>query len=320
MSTSVSVAITPRARMASPDSSSSNGNGGSVSLKSGCLPGRPCAGSRPLLAGGRPTPRARHGVCRARPGAPVLLAIRRTVANRDGSIYRCSRSGTPDAFYGESSSRPGPTPERASPTLRRCRRFSPAIRETAGSALKVIKSQPASSGFGDSTFHGLNAFRSINAASESTPVRWILTPAQPLKRQGRSRSVSLRTRTPSVRRAFDRTDSPPAVAVVSHRHRRPGQATRPTTPPLHSGRRDGNRSTSACALIARPSREVTTPEKCRAPDINFDPLVLPAGIVRRRTIQSCCAWSAVYSQSYTRRVGEQKQPGAITPAEVEKGE
>src|SRR5262249_600133 len=52
-------------------------------LESGCLPARPCAGSRPLLAGGRPTLRARHGVRRARPGTPVLLAGRRAVANRD---------------------------------------------------------------------------------------------------------------------------------------------------------------------------------------------------------------------------------------------
>src|SRR5262245_18620951 len=52
--------------------------------------------------------------------------------------------------------------------------------ETA-KALEFIKSQLASSGFGDSTFHSLNAFRFINAAGESTPVRWILTPAQPFE-------------------------------------------------------------------------------------------------------------------------------------------
>jgi catalase len=32
------------------------------------------------------------------------------------------------------------------------------------------------------------------------------------------------------------------------------------------------------------------------------------------------ARSAVYSRSFTRRAGEQKQPSAITPAEVGKGE
>ena len=97
-------------------------------LESGCLPARPCAGSRPLLAGGRPTPRARHGVRRARPGAPVLLAGRRAVANRDDPS-----AGVPvphaRSLLRAISSRPGRTPARASPTLPRCRRFSPAIRK-----------------------------------------------------------------------------------------------------------------------------------------------------------------------------------------------
>ena len=56
-----------------------------------------------------------------------------------------------------------------------------------------------------------------------------------------------------------------------------------------------------------------------ARDINFDPLVLPAGIATSDD-PLLSARSAVYSQSYTRRAGERKQPSAITPAEVGKGE
>ena len=44
-----------------------------------------------------------------------------------------------------------------------------------GKALTVIKGQPVSSGFGNSTFHGLNAFRFINSAGDSIPVRWLMT-------------------------------------------------------------------------------------------------------------------------------------------------
>jgi catalase len=47
--------------------------------------------------------------------------------------------------------------------------------------------------------------------------------------------------------------------------------------------------------------------------------VLPAGIATSDD-PILSARSAVYSQSYTRRGGEQKQPSAITPARVEKGE
>src|SRR5260370_29056793 len=48
-------------------------------------------------------------------------------------------------------------------------------------ALTIIKGQPVSSGFENSTFHGLNAFRFINSAGESIPVRWLLTPGQPFE-------------------------------------------------------------------------------------------------------------------------------------------
>jgi len=48
-------------------------------------------------------------------------------------------------------------------------------------ALAIIKSQPVSSGFGNSTFHSLNAFRLINAAGDSIPVRWTMAPLQPFE-------------------------------------------------------------------------------------------------------------------------------------------
>jgi catalase len=61
------------------------------------------------------------------------------------------------------------------------------------------------------------------------------------------------------------------------------------------------------------------PDTSAARDINFDPLVLPAGIAPSDD-PLLNARSAVYSQSFTRRAGETKQPSAITPADVRKGE
>src|SRR5208282_5514450 len=46
-------------------------------------------------------------------------------------------------------------------------------------ALQLIRSQPVSSGFADSTYNGLNAFRFINAQGVVTPVRWAMVPVQP---------------------------------------------------------------------------------------------------------------------------------------------
>ena len=64
---------------------------------------------------------------------------------------------------------------------------------------------------------------------------------------------------------------------------------------------------------------VESDENSAATDINFDPLVLPAGIAPSDD-PLLSARSAVYSQSFTRRAGETKQPSAITPADVRKGD
>jgi catalase len=52
---------------------------------------------------------------------------------------------------------------------------------------------------------------------------------------------------------------------------------------------------------------------CR--DINFDPLVLPNGIASSDD-PLLSARSVVYSESFTRRAGETKEPSAVTPAEI----
>jgi hypothetical protein len=65
--------------------------------------------------------------------------------------------------------------------------------------------------------------------------------------------------------------------------------------------------------------QVEAGEQSAALDINFDPLVLPAGVAPSDD-PLLSARSAVYSQSFTRRAGETKQPSAITPADVRKGE
>jgi catalase len=62
---------------------------------------------------------------------------------------------------------------------------------------------------------------------------------------------------------------------------------------------------------------VESEETSPARDINFDPLVLPAGIAPSDD-PLLSARSAVYSQSFTRRAGETKEPSEITPSEVRK--
>jgi len=62
---------------------------------------------------------------------------------------------------------------------------------------------------------------------------------------------------------------------------------------------------------------VESEETSPARDINFDPLVLPVGIAPSND-PLLSARSAIYSQSFTRRAGETKEPSEITPSEVRK--
>ena len=62
--------------------------------------------------------------------------------------------------------------------------------------------------------------------------------------------------------------------------------------------------------------ETEAPGNCR--DINFDPLVLPAGIEPSDDL-ILAARSAVYSESFRRREGETKTPSAVRVPSSGKG-
>jgi catalase len=63
--------------------------------------------------------------------------------------------------------------------------------------------------------------------------------------------------------------------------------------------------------------QVESDDTSPARDINFDPLVLPDGIAPSDD-SLLSARSAAYSQSFTRREGEPKEPSAVTNAETSK--
>ena len=284
----------------------SNGNGVRLSKAAVFRPGRVPVLGRFSLGGGQP---------HAPDTASAVRGLGLQFSLPHGELWRTAMIHlpvfpvrTPDAFYERLlASRPDPSTGQPDPAEMQA--FLARHPETVA-ALKVIKSQPASSGFGDSTFHGLSAFRFINAAGESTPVRWILTPAQPLK------TASAATPSQDKDFLFD--------ALIAQIHRRPlqwylivivgqpGDPTNDATIAWPAGREQVNVGTLTLDRIE--SDDTST-----ARDINFDPLVLPAGIATSDD-PILSARSAVYSRSYTRRAGEQKQPGAITPARVEKGE
>jgi catalase len=233
----------------------------------------------------------------------------------DGQLWRTAMINlpvfpvrTPEAFY-ERLIASKPDPGTGKPDPARMQEFLARHPETV-QALKVIQGQPVSSGFGNSTYHGLNAFRFINAAGDSIPVRWILTPLQSFE-PANAASVP-----PDRNYLFDALSA--QIQRQPLRWRlivilgQPGDPTNDATIAWPAGREQVDVGTLTL-------NRVESEETSAATDINFDPLVLPAGIAPSDD-PLLSARSAVYAQSFTRRAGETKQPSAITPADPRKGE
>jgi catalase len=175
-------------------------------------------------------------------------------------------------------------------------------------AFGIIKSHPLSSGFDNSAFYSLNAFRLVDANGTSIPVRWTLVPVQPF--------VAADPAAPPTDKnyLFD------GLIASIHQHPlqwrlmlivgQPGDSTNDPSSPWPDTREQVDAGTLTVYTI---ESEETSPTR----DINFDPMVLPAGIAPSDD-PFLSARSAVYSQSFTRRAGEKKEPSAITPSEVQK--
>lgn len=180
---------------------------------------------------------------------------------------------------------------------------------SAASAMKQIGARAISSGFEDSAYQSLNAFRLISATGESTPVRWSMEPVQPVKPLASDSAASA-----DKNFLFDQLlaaeHAQPLHWKLVLTIGQPGDSTSDATiawPP------DRPRVEVGTLTVERFESEDTSPAR----DINFDPLILPVGIVGSDD-PLLSARSAAYSQSFTRREGEPKTPSAVSPAEVQK--
>ena len=202
-----------------------------------------------------------------------------------------------------------PDPATGQPDPAKMKAFLAGHPETV-KALAIIKDQPVSSGFADSTFHSLNAFRFINSAGDSIPVRWLLASMQPF------RAWSAGSEPLDKNFLFD--------GLVAAIHRQPlrwrliviiGQPGDPTTDASIPWPAERQQVDVGTLTLDRLESDETSP----ATDIDFNPLVLPAGIMPSDD-PLLSSRSAVYSESFSRRSGETKQPPAITPADVSKAD
>jgi catalase len=282
-----------------------NGRGVALSKASVFASGRVPVIGRFALAGGQPYAADAPHTVRS---MALLLKL------PDGEEWRTGMNNIPvfavnsaQGFYDLlQASAPDPATGQPDPALMNA--FLAAHPESA-KALKLIRSNPVSSGFENSTYNSLNAFRFINAAGAIAFVRWSMVPAQPFKPIGTGPSAQAGTNylfdalIASVRRGPLQWHLIVTVA-------QPGDSTDDATLPWPPDRQQIDVGT---LTIDHVESEDTSPAR----DINFDPLVLPSGIAASDD-PLLSARSAAYSESFTRREGEHKDPSAVSPAETAK--
>jgi catalase len=212
----------------------------------------------------------------------------------------------PQAFYDNLvASKPDPSTHQ--PDAAKMAAFGASHPETVR-AVGIIKSHAPASGFANSSFYGLNAFRFIQENGTASFVRWTLVPVQPYE------AASATEAGQDKNFLFDGL----IASILQHPLQwhlvvtvgEPGDSINDPTIPWPEGREQVDVGTLTLDSVAS---EETSPVR----DINFDPLVLPAGI-QPSDDPFLSARSAIYSQSFTRRAGEKKEPSAIGPSEVQK--
>jgi catalase len=283
----------------------SNGSGVALSKASVFLPGRVPVIGRFALAGGQPY---------AADAAHTVRSMAILFKLQGGEEWRMGINNIPvfavntaQGFYDQLLAS-ALDPATGKPDPARMDAFFAKHPESA-KAIQLIRSHPISSGFENSTYNSLDAFRFINAGGAVAAVRWAMVPVQPFE--------PISTASPGQddkNYLFDRL----TASIHSHPLEwhliitlgQPGDPTNDATLPWPPNRQQIDVGT---LTIDHVESEDTSPAR----DINFDPLVLPDGIAASDD-PLLSARSAAYSQSFIRREGERKDPSAVSAAETGK--
>ena len=283
----------------------SSGRGAALSKASVFLPGRVPIIGRFSLSGGQPyvidSPHTVRGLGilfklpNGEEWRTAMINLPVFTVNTARGFYDQLLASSPDPATGK------PDPARMGAFL--------AKHPEAAKAMQLIYGHPFSSGLENSTYNSLNAFRFVNAGGAVVPVRWTMVPVQAFEPIG--------TATPGQ---DDKNYLFDAVIASIHSHPlewhlvitvgQPGDPTNDATVPWPPDRQQVD---AGMLIIDHVQSEETSPAR----DINFDPLVLPDGIAASHD-PLLSARSAAYSQSFTRREGEPKEPSAVSTAETEK--
>ena len=211
------------------------------------------------------------------------------VVNTPEDFYALTLAGAPDPKTGK------PNPENAKAFV--------ASHPNTARALKLLKAQPPASGFDNSTYNSLNAFQLLDSAGHATPVRWAMVPETPFAPGAAPASAEHDFLFSALIRRL--SQGPVRFRLILTI----GQASDSTSDATIPWPADREKVDAGTLLLEHAEPEATS----SARTINFDPLILPDGIVGSDD-PLLSARSAAYSQSFTRRVGEPVSPSAVTGA------
>lgn len=265
-----------------------------------------------LFAAGQVTPvTGRIALAGGQPYAADAAATVRSLALRfhfpDGEEWRTGNNNipvfpvrTPEAFYAQLLAAK-PDPATGKPDPEALKAFFAAHPESAKAAA-LIKARTITSGFADDTFRSLNAFRFVAANGTQTPVRWAFVPEQtaiaesPAQAARADKNFLFDDFAAAVRQGPVRWHLVVTLGA-------PGDASADATLAWPA-----ERTSIDLGSVVVTTTEAEASGNCR--DVNFDPLVLPAGI-EGSDDPLLSARSAAYSQSFTRRAGEPKALSAV---------
>ena len=284
----------------------SNGNAVRISKAIVFRPGRVRVIGRFALAGGNPYGPDAAGIVRS---MALLFML------PDGEQWRTGMNNipifvvaTPTAFRDQLVAFQA-DPATGKPDPARVHAFFAKYPESAR-AIPLVVGRQVSSGFDNSTYSSLDAFRFIDAAGNSIPVRWAMVPVQPFVAADPAQSASQDKNYlfDAVIRRINQPSQQPLRWRLVVTIGQPGDPTNDATIAWPD-----NREHVDAGVLTIDHVESEQTGACR--DINYDPLVLPSGIAPSDD-PLLSARSATYSQSFTRRAGETREPSAVTPAEI----
>ena len=277
----------------------SDGAGSSLSKAEVFRAGRTPVFGRFALAGGQPY---------QTDGPHAVRSMAVNFALADGEVWRMAINDIPvfsvrnvQGFYDQlAASKPDPRTGKPDPA--RMKAFLASHPETAR-AMALIKAQGFSSGFADASYNSLDAFRFVDSAGVSTPVRWSMVAEDPVKPDKPS---SADTRDGNY--LFDdlaaRVRQGPVRWKLVVTIGQPGDPTNDAT--LHMAVWTGGASRSVCSRSTGSRTRSTGPAETSL----SIPLVLPSGITASDD-PILSARSAVYSTSFRRREGESKSESRV---------